>query len=234
MLETMQAILTDVLDRLSFYLQNHLASMLVALIIILGAYIVAVIARWLLCRIFKGLAMDRFLRQSGFAMMLAPSGRLRATRLVAGTVYWCILLSGLLVGLSVFKSDIIAQFVQRFVLLLPKLLVAGLLLVASAWLSRYLSRSVLVWAVNQGFPSARRLATAVRVLTMFVAVVVAAEQLDFGRTVFLTAFIILVGGAVLTGSLAVGIGASSEVRRFLESRQDHSEAASERSVLNHL
>ncbi len=234
MLTTLRQIFDGVLDRLSYYLTTHLPSMLAALIIVLAGYVLAVALRSVLRRIFKGMAMDKFLRQSGVVFMLAPSGRLRAKELVAGTVYWCTIMGGVLVGLSVFKSDIITQLVQRFVFLLPKLLVAGLLLLAGAWLGRYLSRSTLVWAVNEGFPSARRLATAVRIIIMFVAVVVAADQLDFARNVFLAAFVILVGGAILTASLAIGIGASSGVRRFLQSRQEQSEECRERSVLNHL
>jgi hypothetical protein len=166
--------------------------------------------------------------------MLDPSGRLRATRLVAEAAYWCILLSGLLIGLSAFNTDITTKLVQNFVFLLPKLVIAGVILLAGAWLSQYLSRSTLVWGVNEGLPSPRHLAVGVRIIIMFVAVVVAADQLEFARNVFLAAFIILVGGAALTTSLAVGIGASSGVRRFLQSKQEQSEETSERSVLNHL
>ncbi len=234
MLERMNVILDGFLDHLSHYLTTDLPSIMAALIIVLGAHLIGVALRWLLYRGFKGLAMDKFLRQSGFVFMLAPSGRLRATRLVAETAYWCTLLTGVLLALRVFESDILMQLVQRFIFLLPKLLSAGLVLLVGAWLSRYLSRSTLVWAVNEGLPTARHLATAVRIITMFVAVVVAADHLDFGRSVLLAAFIILVGGAMLTASLAIGIGASGSVRHFLESRQEQSRETSERSVLNQL
>ena len=160
------------------------------------------LARWLIYRIFKGLTIDKFLRQSGIAFLVDPSGRLRATRLVAETVYWCILLSGVLVGVNVFGTDLTTQIVQSFVFLLPKLFVAGLILLGGTWLGQYLGRSMLVWAVNENFPSPRRLAAVVRILIMFVAVVVAADQLNFARSVFLAAFIIFVGGAVLAASLA--------------------------------
>jgi flagellar biosynthesis protein FliQ len=234
MVETMRRILEGVLDRLSYHLTTYLPSILAALIFVLGAYMLAVAARWLLYRIFKGLAIDKFLRQSGVAFMLDSSGRLRATRLVAETVYWGLLLSGVLVGLSVFGTDISTQIVQSFLFLLPKLVVAGLILLAGAWLSQYLSRCTLVWGVNERLSSARRLALAVRIMVMFVAVVVAADQLDFARSVFLAAFVIVVGGVVLAASLALGIGASSGVRRFLESEHRQPEEDRERSVLNHL
>ena len=234
MVETMRKILEGVLDRLSYHLTTYLPAVLVALTFVLAAYLTAVVVRWLLYKIFKGPAIDKFLRQSGVAFMLDPSGRLRATRLVAESAYWCILLSGLLVGLSALNTDMTTQIVQNFVFLLPKLIIAGVILLAGAWLSQYLSRSTLVWGVNEGLPSPRRLAVAVRIIIMFVAVVVAADQLEFARNVFLAAFVILVGGAALTASLAVGIGASGGVRRFLQSRQEESEDASERSILNHL
>jgi flagellar biosynthesis protein FliQ len=234
MVETMRKILEGVMERLSDHLTTYLPSILAALIFVLVAYAMAVIIRRLLYKIFKGPAIDKFLRQSGVAFMLDPTGHLRATRLVAETAYWGILLSGLLVGLSVFKTDITTQIVQNFVFLLPKLVVAGVILLAGAWLSQYLSRSMLVWGVNEGLPSPRRLAAGVRIIIMFVAVVVAADKLEFARNVFLAAFIILAGGAVLTASLAVGIGASGGVRRFLQSKQEQSEETSERSVLSHL
>ncbi len=117
-----------------------------------------------------------------------------------------------------FGTDLTTQIIQSFVFLLPKLVVAGLILLAGAWLGQYLGRSMLVWAVNENFPSPRRLAAVVRILIMFVAVVVAADQLNFARSVFLAAFIIFVGGAVLAASLAIGLGSGS-VQRFLEERE---------------
>ena len=194
----------------------------------------AVLARWLLYRIFKGPTIDRFLRRSGVAFMLDPSGHLRATRLVAEGVYWCLLLAGFLMGLSVFDTDITTQVIQKLVFLMPKILVAGLILLGGIALGQYLGRGMLVWAVNEDFPFPRRLAAVVRIVITFVAVVVAADQLEFARDVFLAAFIILVGGGVLTVSLAVGLGAGRGFRRYFEEKGQKSEETSERSLWNHL
>src|SRR6266511_2512411 len=101
MIETLKRVLEGALDRLQYHVTTYLPSLLVALTLILGAYLTAVLARWLIYRIFKGLTIDKFLRQSGIAFMVARSGRLRATRLVAETVYWCTLLTGVLLGVNV-------------------------------------------------------------------------------------------------------------------------------------
>jgi hypothetical protein len=233
MIETLRKVLEGALERLHHHVTTYLPSLLAALTLVLGAYLTAVVVRWVIYRIFKGLSMDKFLRQSGIAFMVDSSGRLRATRLVAETAYWGILLSGVLVGVNVFGTDLTTQIIQSFVFLFPKLVVAGLILLGGAWLGQYLGRSMLVWAVNENFPSPRRLSAVVRILIMFVAVVVAADQLNFARSVFLAAFIIFVGGAVLAASLAIGLGRGG-LQRFLEEEREQTREAGERSLWSHL
>jgi mechanosensitive ion channel-like protein len=234
MWETMQQVLKGVLARLEGQMTTYLPPLFAALITMLGAYLSAVLVRWVLNRIFKGIAVDRFLRRSGLAFMLDPSGRLRATRLVSEAAYWLILLTGFLIGLSVFNTDLTTQMTQSFVLLLPKLVVAALILLAGAWLAQYLGRSTLVWAVNESLPSPRKLSGAVRIVIMFVAVVVAAEQLDFARNVFLAAFIILLGGAALAASLALGLGGRDAAKRYFQERAESGEDEAKRSLWSHL
>ena len=233
MFETLKQILEGALEHLHHHVTTYLPSLLAALTLVLAAYLTALLVRWVIYRIFKGLTIYKFLRQSGIAFMVDSSGRLRATRLVAETVYWCILLSGVLAGVNVFGTDLTTQIIKSFVFLLPKLVVAGLILLAGAWLGQYLGRSMLVWAVNEGFQSPRRLAAVVRILIMFVAVVVAADQLNFARSVFLAAFIIFVGGAVLAASLTIGL-APGGMQRFLEEKREQAGESGERSLWSHL
>ena len=93
---------------------------------------------------------------------------------------------------------------------------------------------MLVWAVNEDFPSPRRLAVVVRIMIMFVAVVVAAYQLEFARPVFLTAFILVAGGAVLTVSMAVASGLRTELRRYFDKKGEDAAQSEERSLWSHL
>jgi hypothetical protein len=233
MIETLKTVLEGALERLRYQLTTYLPPLLAAIVLVLGAYVTAVFTRWLIYKIFKGWAIDKFLRQSGVAFLMDPSGRLRATRLVAETAYWCLLLSGVLLGLNAFGTDLTTSIARSIVSLLPKLVVAGLILLAGSWLGQYLSRSMLVWAVNENFPSPHRLAVMVRVVIMFVAVVVAADQLDFARNVFFAAFIIIVGGGVLAASLAIGLGKAAALRLF-ENRRNETGESADRSLWSHL
>lgn len=234
MIETLRTILEGALERLHNQITIYLPATLAALTLILSGWLIAWMARWLLYRIFKGMAIDRFLRQSGLAFMLDRSGRLRATKMVAESVFWCILVTGVLMGINVFNTDLTTRLIQSFVFLLPKLAIAGMILLGGVWLSHYLGRSTLVWAVNEDFPGPRRLAAVVRILIVFVAVVVAAYQLEFARPVFLTAFILVAGAAMFTLSMTVILGLRTEVRRFLDKKERDGSQAEERSLWSHL
>ncbi|MCC7176362.1 MAG: hypothetical protein IT159_14315 [Bryobacterales bacterium] len=234
MIETMRLVLESVLERLRFQVTTYLPPLLAAMIILLAAYLTAALARWLLNRLFKGAGVDRFLRRSGLAFLIDSSGRLRATRIVSETAYWLILLAGFLTGLSVFNTNLTSQMTQSFVLLLPKLAVAGLILLTGFWLGHYLGRSALVWAVNESLPSPRRIAVAVRIVILFVAVVAAADHLDFARSVFLAAFIILLSGAALAASLALGLAGRDAAHRYMEDKAAREGEGGSRSLWTHL
>lgn len=235
MLETLRKIIEGALERLHHHVTTYLPATLAAITLILGAWVLAIIVRWFLNRIFKGLAMDRFLRQSGLAFMIDKSGRLRATRLVAESAYWIILLTGVLVGLNVFNTDLTTQIIQGFVFMIPKLVVAGIILLGGVWLSQYLGRSMLVWAVNEEFPHPRRLSAIVRIMIVFVSIVVAAYQLDFARPIFVAAFIIVAGGAVFTVSMTIVLGLRGNLRRLWRDKESgEPESSEERSLWSHL
>ncbi len=231
---TLKTIFVGAIERLQAYAGAFLPPLLAAIALLCLTYLAARSAHWVLSRAFKGEAVDRFLRLSGIAFLLDRSGRLRATRIVAEFTFWSIIIAGLMLSVSVFDTNLSARIVNAVVFLLPKLVTAGLILLSGAWLSLYCSRSVLVWAVNEDLPMPRYIALSVRVFVFFVAVVVAADQLDFARSVFLAAFIIILGGAVLTASLALGIGAGRSMGPFIERKRQQGAESGERSLWSHL
>ncbi|MCC6538740.1 MAG: hypothetical protein IT162_14385 [Bryobacterales bacterium] len=234
MAETFRRVFEGVLERLQYQIATFLPPLLAGVVILLVAYLLAVFSRWLITRIFKGLAIDKFLRQTGLAFTIDPSGRLRTARVAAEIAQWGFLVGGLLTALSIFNTDLTTQMVQGFVFLMPKLVLSAAIVVAGIWLAQYLGRSALVWAVNEGIPGPRRIAAVVRILLVFVAVVVAADQLNFARSVFLAAFIMIGGGLILAVSLAVGIGASRGVGRYLGDRSEQLKEDRNETLWSHL
>jgi hypothetical protein len=185
-------------------------------------------------RIFRGARIDRFLRRSGLASLLPGDGPVRATHMAARGAYWAILTGGFLLALSAFDSQLTSRMIESVLFMVPKLFAGAVILVAGVWVSRYLGRSALVWAFNEGIPSSRRIGQVVRVAVIFVAVVVAADYLNFARNVFLASFVLIVGGAMLAGGLALGLGGRKTVEHYLESKDPERTEEPEQAAWKHL
>jgi mechanosensitive ion channel-like protein len=233
-MQTLRQVLQTALDNLSHQITTYFPPLLAAMTILVAAYILASLTRWLLMKTFKGAALDRFLRESGLSSILFRSRGLASARLVTNAVFWIILLAGVLTGLNAFDSKITSRMVESTVFILPKLVTAGLILLAGAWLAQYLGRTVLVWACNEEIPHPRRWAAGVRTAIGFTSVVVAADTLNFASSVFLAAFIITAGGAVLAVSLALGLGGRAAAERFFLKRKDDPAERREEAVWRHL
>lgn len=235
MIKALEFILRSTLDRLSAQAVQYLPSILASLIILLGGWLCAVCARWVVQRAFHGAGIDRFLRRSGLNAVAGGAFSLGATRLAAAACYWVILLAGILIALSTLNSTLLSRVTERVVMLLPKLVTAALIVLGGLWLGQYLSRSMLIWACNQRLKSAHNLAGLVRIAVIFLSAVVAADHLDFARGVFLSAFIICLGGLVLAISLSIGLG-RHEILNWFYRREDQAEQAGGRewSLWNHL
>ena len=234
MLETLQLILEQAAGHLRNDMTTYLPAVLAALTILLLAFLCALLARWLLNRIFKGIAFERWLRRSGVSAMI-PVQDLRPVRVVGLTVYWVILGVGLVTALNVLNTRLTSQIAETLLFSAPRLVAAAALLLFGIWLAHYLARGTLVWAVNEELPAPRRLAAAVRVLVLLVVIAAVADYLNFAPHVFLTAFVLILGGVMAASSLALGLGSREAVREYLRHRSRREEAeAGERSVWNHL
>lgn len=239
MIDTLQAIIRGALERLSQQMQHDLPPLLAALTILLLAYLTARLVRWLLLRAVKGIQWDRWLRQSGLAGMLDRSGTLRASRVVAHAAYWAILILGVSAALNALSTEVTSRFASGLVTALPRIAVAAAIVIAGLWLGQYLGRSVLIWAVNEDVPAPGKLALATRALIIAIGIVAAADALNFAPAVFLSAFVLVLGGAVLAAGIALGLGASDAVRRHFDRRrsmhpQSDEPQFEERSLWNHL
>jgi hypothetical protein len=83
---------------------------------------------------------------------------------------------------------------------------------------------VLITAVNQGIRRARLAAWGAKWLILALAGAMALQHAGVGGALPTIAFTVVVGGAVLTTALAVGLGARGAVARALERPTEHDES----------
>jgi hypothetical protein len=127
-----------------------------------------------------------------------------------------ILLIGFLIGISAFDATLTSQFVERLFTYLPHVFAALILLFLGNVVARFLSRSVLIGAVNMNLQYARLLSAGVKWMVLVVTLAMALDHLAIGGRIVYLAFTILFGGIVLALSLAVGLGSKDIISRSLE------------------
>jgi hypothetical protein len=160
---------------------------------------------------------DRMARNRGNVEWTPASS---PTGLVARFSFWACVLLGLIIGVAAFDTSYAAGAALPISLLpyFTHAVGAILLLIAGNLIARFLSRSVLIGAVNAQLQYARFLSLGIKWLVLVLTAAMVLDHLEVGGDIVELAFGILFGGIVLTLALAVGLGSRELVSRSLESR----------------
>lgn len=210
--QSLNQAMVHVLSRFASLLPG-LAALIVALLIsVLAAAFLAAIFRRVLVRI----RFDEMLLRNGFSTLAEWSPSKSPTLLAMRIIWWTIILVGFLIGVSALDTDLTSQLALRVFAYLPNVLAASVVLVAGSIIARFLSRSVLIGAVNMNLQYARLLSVGVKWLVIVLTVAMALEHLSIGGDIIRLGFGILFGGIVLALALAVGLGSKDLVSRSLE------------------
>jgi hypothetical protein len=204
------------------FLPGVLAFLLALIVFIALGFLLA----WLLRRSLTALRFDERLssrQTSGGPSNVADwSPSQSPTLLVSRVALWACILIGIAVGISAFDASYAesSQFSQLLLPYFTHVTGAILLLLAGTILARFLSRSILISAVNAQMQYARFLALGVKWLVLVLTAAMALDHLGIGGAVVELAFGILFGGIVLTLSLAIGLGSRDLVSRSIEKTID--------------
>lgn len=170
-------------------------------------------------RLLRVVGLDHLSNRLGMTAALARGGvKTDPSRLIGQAVHWVILLFAVIAALGALNMQPITRFAQSFFAYIPYLLTALLILVAGYLLSNFVAQAVLIAAVNSGLPPARAVAAFSRWGVQLVAVAMAMEQLGIAQHIVVVGFGITLGGVVLAGAIAFGLGAKDLAKEFLERR----------------
>ena len=207
--------LKESMDRVVF----KIATLLPAILAFVLAVALAVVIGWLLAmlvrRILVAAQFDRR-TSSGSPAIAEWSPSYTPTVLVTRTVFWACIVGGILIGLTAFDASSDSAVAPYIFAYLPKVVGAIVLLFLGSIVARFLSRSVLIGAVNMKLHYASLLATGVKWLVLVLTSAMVLDHLSIGGEIVDLAFGILFGGIVLALALAVGLGSRDLVSRSLE------------------
>jgi hypothetical protein len=204
------------------------------------AFVIAVVLftgiAWLLAYLTKRLLTAiKFDERSGRAAPSLSEWSPESTpsQLVVRTVFWVFMVIGVLVGLTAFDASSTSLLAAHLLSYLPRVAGAVALLFVGTILARFLSRTVLIGAVNMNLQYARLLSGGVRWLVLVLTGAMVLDHLSVGGTIVELAFGILFGGIVLALSLAVGLGSRDLVTRSLEREATRAAEPAPRERLHH-
>jgi Conserved TM helix len=219
-------------------LMTSVAKLLPGMVAMLVVLVISGILAWLLAflvrRSLRGINFDERTAAWGWSGLSDWAPSQSPTLLVSRLVAWFMIVVGFIVGFAAFDPELTSGLILDMARALPDILTALLLIVVGSVMARFLSRGVLIGAVNMNVEYARLLSLGVKWLVLVLTVAMALDHLGIGRRIVGLAFGILFGGIVLALALAVGLGSKDLVTRSLEREAGKSTHDSETPPFRHL
>jgi hypothetical protein len=223
--------LKDFFQRLITFLPNLLSSII---IFIFGLFL-GWIFKKMIIKLSKLFNLDRFCAKVGMTEVLGKVGiKESPSRLLGRLFYWLAVIIFTIIALYALKVPAIENLLEKFVLYLPNIFIAVLLIIVGYLLGNFVGRTILIAAVNAGMRFAGLLARGVKVLIFVFAFAMALEQLGIGRNIVVVAFAILFSGIIFALALAFGLGGKDIAKDYLEKRFKGETEAEKKDDIQHL
>lgn len=188
------------------------------LMAMLTILILGILVSWALKRLLVVILdffhFDRWSDRMGLTALLRRENLWPKPSIAVGAiVFWSSLLLFTMMALSVLKLEAVRLLLAQSFLYLPRIVSAVLLVLLGYLVTGFVSRGVLIAAVNGGYRNSRLLAEGVRLLLTVLILAMSLEQLQVAPSIVLAAFSIAFGGIVLALAIAFGVAGIDQARK---------------------
>jgi len=142
--------------------------------------------------------------------------RMDASGLLANIVKWFVRLIVLVVAFDALGLPAVSQVFQQFLLWIPNLVVAVVVLVIAGLAANTLSNLVRGSTAQAGFDNPDMLATIARVAVWAFGIVVAVNQIGIAQELVNTLFMGFIGALALAAGLAFGLGGRDTAGKIVQ------------------
>ena len=200
---------------------NFLPNLLAMLIIILVGVPVAWVVRAVVLKLLKTISLDSWCDRLGLTSIMRKGDLwAKPSAAVASFLFWLLVIVACMAGFSALKIHAIDNLVSQCVLYLPRVLSAVLIIIVGYLATGFISRAILISAVNRGYHFSKLFAETVRTLLIVLFIAMALEQLQVAPGIVTAAFSIIFGGIVLTLSIAFGVGGIDAAKKIIEQEDE--------------
>lgn len=199
-------------------LGQYLPNLIIAIIIFIIGWIIAVIIDRVIVQIIDALKIDQALRAAGTERVLERAGfTLSSGRFIGALVKWFIIVVFLVASLNVLGLTQVNIFLREVVLgYLPQVIVAVLILLAAAILAEIMYRVVSGSAKAAHLVSADFLGTVAKWSVWIFAILAALNQLGVAPQFVQILFTGIVIAVSLAIGLSFGLGGQQAASRYIE------------------
>lgn len=188
-----------------------------ALVLLVAGWLLARFLRRLSVRVLRWLRVDSLAERTGFEDFLVRGGvDATAVTLVAGAVYWTVLLGVFLALLDALGMRAANVLLERLATFIPNLVVAVGILVFGSLLARIAAGLIYSYLSNVGTPAAGPVSMLARYAVFAFVVFMAAEQLAIRSEVLISGFQIAFAAVCLAAALAFGLGGRDWAAQVIE------------------
>ncbi|MGE5375508.1 MAG: mechanosensitive ion channel family protein [Bacteroidota bacterium] len=186
-------------------------------ILVIGWLIAGVLAA-AVAALLRAVRFNDLAQRSGLAGFVHSMGVRKDTAgVLADIVKWFVRLIVLVVAFDALGLPAVSSILQQFLLWIPNLVVAVVILVIAGLAANALGDLVRGSAAQAGFSNPDLLATITRVAVWGFGIVVAVNQIGVAQTLVNTLFMGLIGALALALGLAFGLGGRDTAREIVDS-----------------
>ena len=201
-----EALLTSAAAALALFL-GAIPKILGFLVILIIGWIIASLIAKAVAGLLRAIKFNDLAQRSGFSGFVRNMGmQTDASGVLATIAKWFVRLIVLVVAFDALGLPAVSAVLQDFLLWLPNLVVAMVVLVIAGLAANALSGLVRGATAQAGFSNPDMLASIARIAVWGFAIVVAVNQIGIATTLVNTLFMGLIGALALALGLAFGLG----------------------------
>lgn len=211
------ATLVDSLRRQGERVWDVLPDIGLALLLLAVGWVLARFVRRALLRLLRVMRVDEVAERAGFEDFLVQGGvQYTTVTLIAGTVYWLILLGVFIALLDALGVRAAGELFARLMHFVPNVMLAVGILVFGTLLARVVGGVVTSYLSNVGSATAEPVGALARYAMLIFVLFMAAEQVAIGSAVLVSAFQIAFAAVCLAAALAFGLGGREWAARVID------------------
>jgi hypothetical protein len=231
----LEKIIIEPFDRFIERLQEFLPNLLSFILILFTGIILGLILKTIFMRFFRAIKLDKFSERSGMVETLKKGGVKEPVSLVLSRlIFWLTIIIFFIMSLRSLSVPVIEQILGSFILYLPNVLIAAVILFFGYLLINFLGRAALIAAVNAGLKISGLIGRFVKLTIFLLAMTMALEQLGIGKETIVITFAIIFGGIVFAVAIAFGLGGRDIAKEYLEKKLKGEEGEEEKDEISHL